>query len=301
MRLKLIRTAEDRHELIWSNHHLLLDGWSSYVVLNEVMELYGGICEQRNVVLENRRPYRDYIRWLQQQDLCKAEEFWRATLAGFSAPTPFHIDQSGKKQSGQFVEFQNQELEFSPETTDRLKAFCRQRNLTLNTLMQAAWALLLSRYSGEEDVLFGSVVSGRPAEIPGVESMVGMFINTLPVRVRVGNGDVVSSWLQNFQGRLVELREYEQSPLVEVQGWSEVPHGQPLFESLFDFVNYPIDPFVRQQQSGVQLANIRAIDKTNYPITFTVDSTPKHLCGCWAIIERCWTVLLPTLRLGCLI
>ena len=275
MRLKFIRTAEDRHELIWSNHHLLLDGWSSYMVLNEVMEIYRGICEQRDVVLENRRPYHDFIRWLQQQDSGKVEAFWRATLVGFNAPTPFNVDQAEKKQSGQFAEIQNQEIEIPFETTDRFKAFCRQRNLTLNTLMQAAWALLLSHYSGEEDVLFGSVFSGRPAELPGAESMVGMFINTLPIRARIRTGDLISPWLESFQSQLAELREYEQSPLVQMQGWSGVPRGQPLFESLFDFANYPIDPSMRQQRGGVQLTNVRAIEKSNYPLGVIVVSRDR--------------------------
>src|SRR5207244_2771487 len=126
-------------------------------------------------------------------------------------------------------------------TTTALQAFARQHRLTLNTIVQGVWALLLSRYSGESEVMFGVVVSGRPSALPGVEAMVGLFINTLPMRVRVSYQAELADWLQALQSQQVEMSQYEYSPLIQVQGWSEVPRGLPLFTSIFAFENYPID------------------------------------------------------------
>src|SRR5205814_5498078 len=125
--------------------------------------------------------------------------------------------------------------------TSRLKAAARREQLTLNTMVQAAWSLLLSRYSGQDDVVFGVTVSGRPAALAGVESMVGLFINTLPMRVHVRGDGPLRAWLKAIQGQQVEQRQYEFSPLVQVQGWSAVPTGEPLFRSLLVFENYPVD------------------------------------------------------------
>ena len=131
--------------------------------------------------------------------------------------------------------------QLSAETTGRLQLLARKHGLTLNTVLVGAWALLLNRYSQEETVVFGATVAGRPPSLPGVETMIGLFINTLPVRVRIDDEAELLAWLRALQAEQVELREYEYSPLVEVQSWSEVGRGRPLFESLLVFENYPLD------------------------------------------------------------
>jgi non-ribosomal peptide synthetase component F len=142
-------------------------------------------------------------------------------------------------------------VELSEAATVELQQLARREQLTLNTIVQGAWGLLLSRYSGAEDVVFGTVVSGRPAELRGVEGMLGLFINTLPVRVRVRGQERVVEWLRELQAEQVELRQYEYSPLVAVQGWSEVERGRSLFESLLVFENYPVDTSLRGAGVGV--------------------------------------------------
>ena len=266
MRVTLIRMADDRYELVWSIDHLLLDGWSGSLVLGDVMELYHAICDGRECSLEPSLPYREYVRWLRRQDLAKAQAYWRKALDGFTSPTPFAIDRSGSEQISELGDVAEQEKELSIEATSRLTAFCRRNNLTLNTLMQGAWALLLSRYSGENDVMFGSVVSGRPTDLQKSESMVGMFINTLPVRARISPEEPVRSWLNRFQRQLVEMRQFEYSPLTEVHGWSQVPRDVPLFESLIVFRNYPDDFSAVAQRNGLTIAKARSIERTNYPL-----------------------------------
>ncbi|HYG61596.1 MAG TPA: amino acid adenylation domain-containing protein, partial [Thermoanaerobaculia bacterium] len=142
--------------------------------------------------------------------------------------------------------------------------------LTLSTLVQGAWARLLGQYSGEEDVLFGSVISGRPPDFPGVESMVGLFVNTLPVRTRLRPEPAVSSWLREFQMLQLELHRYGHSSLLDVQGWSEVPRSRPLFESLVAFENYPRRAHTAGRQEGtaaLEMGGISSFEQTNYPLT----------------------------------
>jgi Non-ribosomal peptide synthetase modules and related proteins len=227
MRCALMRVAEDTYQFVWSFHHLLLDGWSLPLVLKEVLGCYEAYCRGRELRLESPRPYRDYIAWLQRQDLSQAEGFWRKALQGMTAPTPLPIGRSAGVRLEREPRYEEQGLRFSAALTGQLQALARGQRLTLNTLVQGAWALLLSRYSGEEDVLFGVTVSGRPAGLVGVEAMVGLFINTLPVRVQLPPQASLLPWLEQLQGQQVEREQYAYSPLAEIQGWSEVPRGVP--------------------------------------------------------------------------
>ncbi len=267
IRLALMRTVEDAHYFVWSHHHILLDGWSLPLLLNEVFTLYEAFHRGQDLHLEPTRPYRDYIAWLQRQDLAEAEAFWRRTLAGFTAPTPLVVDRSPGSVAGQGEQYEMLETRLSAGTTAALQALARRHHLTLSTLVQGAWALLLSRYSGEEDVVFGATVSGRPADLSCVETMVGLFINTLPVRVQVPPEASVVDWLKRLQARLVQMRQYEYSPLVQIQEWSEVPRGSPLFESILVFENYPVGASLREQKGSLVVENIRSIEQTNYPLT----------------------------------
>ena len=150
---------------------------------------------------------------------------------------------------------------------DALRAWARSCQLTPNTLVQAAWALLLGRYSGEEDVVFGITVSGRPPSLPGVEAMVGLFINTLPLRVDVRRGQELLPWLRRLQERQLGLRQYEFSPLVEIQGWSEVPRGLPLFESFLVFDNYPVERRVGEKGNGLEVRDVQSVEHVSYPLS----------------------------------
>ncbi|HEX8474859.1 MAG TPA: amino acid adenylation domain-containing protein, partial [Pyrinomonadaceae bacterium] len=270
LRVALFRLSDDSFHFLWSYHHLVLDGWCTPLVLREVFAFYEAFSQRRDISLERSRPYRDYIAWLRKQDLSKAEAFWRETLKGFSAPTPLSVDKTPERQTGDSEpqeEYREQQISLTTETTSALQSLARGQQLTLNTLMQGAWALLLSRYSGERDVVFGVTVSGRPAELAGVETMVGLFINTLPVRVKIDDRESLSAWLKQLQERQVELRQFEYSPLVQVQGWSEVARGVPLFESLLVFENYPVDASFKQQLAQLSIDNVHKIERTNYPLT----------------------------------
>jgi amino acid adenylation domain-containing protein len=279
MRLALLRKAEGVYQFVWSHHHLLLDGWSGARLLQEVHACYQALRQGGSPQLEPSRPYGDYIEWLQQQEQANAEHYWRRLLDGVSAPTPLGLAHASSATHDQALRHKRHETTLTPALTTALKALARQQQLTLNTLVQGAWALLLSRYSGEETVVFGATVSGRPAALPGVESMLGLFINTLPVRVDVKRNVSLKAWLKELQARQAEMRQYEHTPLVQIQGWSAVPRGLPLFESLIVFENYPVDSAFSaagwSEDAQLSLSDIQWDDLINFPLAIGAEPGPE--------------------------
>jgi amino acid adenylation domain-containing protein len=270
MRLILIQMAEDIYQFVWTYHHLLLDGWSLPLVLKEVFQFYDAFCAGRELHLEMCRPYGDYIAWLQQQDLSQAEAFWRQIFQGFTTPVSLPAGRVASIAANEGAGYAEQEKRLSVAFTEALQALARRHRLSVNTLIQGAWALLLSRYSGEEDIVFGAVVSSRPAALVGVESIIGLFLNTLPVRVRVSPEASLLPWLQALQAQQVEAHQYEFSPLMQVQRWSNVPPGLPLFDTLFVFENYPGRATVQEWVTSLEVRQARFVPRTNYPLTVLV-------------------------------
>jgi amino acid adenylation domain-containing protein len=270
MRFALIRVADREWKLVWSFHHLLFDGWSMPVLLREVMLGYESSLRGIDVAFEHRRPYRDYIAWLQAQDMPRAESFWREQLRGFTAPTALALERASGRPSSEEADYGRLRIHLRSSVTQALQRLARDQRLSLNTLVQAAWGLLLRHYSGDEDVVFGATSSGRPASLPGVESMVGLFINTLPVRVRVVPDAPLESWIQQLQAQQMEAREYEYCPLLSIQRWSEVPGSAPLFETILVFENYPADvagPTPPGIMPRVAISDVGIWSRTNYPLT----------------------------------
>jgi len=273
MRFALVRTGDCTWQFLWSFHHLILDGWSYAIVVKEVLGLYRAFCRGENLVLPPVRTYREHIAWLQKQDRSKAEQFWLAELRGFAAPTPFGVDRVAA--AGGNGHHRRQRLELPDATAAALRSFARERRLTLNTLVQGAWAILLSRYSGEDDVVFGVTSSGRPDTLSGAESVVGLFINSIPLRARVDPEAELLIWLQELQAHQLETRRYENTPLTAIQKWSDVPAGSPLFESLLAFENYPRKPVQGLESDGLAVTGVRYFEQMSFPLALQVfpDST----------------------------
>ncbi|WP_244125841.1 condensation domain-containing protein, partial [Burkholderia gladioli] len=160
--------------------------------------------------------------------------------------------------------------------TARLRDWTRRAGITMNTLVQGVWAILLGRYSRQDDVVFGATVSGRPAEIEGIDSMVGLFINSLPVRARIDRQAMLGDWLRALQAHNAQMRHYEYTPLTQIREWSEVPAGLPLFASMLVFENYPIDASLRQADQILPIGEVRLREQDNYPLTFGA-SLSSHL------------------------
>ncbi len=284
MRLALVRLSSNSYRFVWTHHHLLIDGWSGALLLREVFNTYEALRRGEQMRAEPPRPFRDYITWLDRQDLSKAEAFWRENLKGFDAPTPIVIDQASADTEGGMETAGENEVQLTQETTSQLQSLARKHGLTLNTILAGAWALLLNRYSQEETVVFGATVAGRPPSLPGVETMIGLLINTLAVRVRVDEEAELLTWLAGLQAEQVALRDYEYSPLVEVQSWSEVERGRPLFESLLVFENYPLDAAALKENLSLHLKDVRSFDRTNYPLT--VVAIPSEELFLQALYDR---------------
>jgi hypothetical protein len=269
MRLTLIHLTDHSYELVWSANFIIMDGWSVMLVLNDVFQLYEVFCQGEDVSSTLGSSFGDYIAWLQQQDLSKAEMFWRQALQGLKAPTPLtnlYVDNLSSQQE----RYDYQRNSLSQATTAALQAFARQHQLTLNTIIQGAWAFLLSRYSGENKVVYGCTVAGRPVDLVGADSMVGTLINTLPVWIDVDDEQSLLVWLRQLQKQLVEMRQYEYSPLVEIQGWSEMPRGVPLFDSIVVFEKVPLLSVLKSRQGELEIEMTHIWYKTNYPLNVVV-------------------------------
>ena len=269
MRMLLVRSNDSRHRLVWSCHHLLMDGWSASIVLDEVFQCYAARIGGRHCTLPAVAPYSDYIAWLRARKPEASAVFWRDYLKGFSsrtslqtAPTPGDADQKPLHRVLQ--------ARIPAATTVSLLESARKRRITLNTLLHGAWSVLLARYSDTSDVVFGTTVSGRPASFPRVERSVGLFINTLPVRVRVDETRLTGEWLVSLQEKLLQLRECEHTPLVRIQEYSELPRGEALFDTLLVLENYPLKEASTEDGSGLELVDVQSLDQSNYPLAVLV-------------------------------
>jgi len=267
LRLTVIVMAESAWYIVFSLHHLLLDGWSSDLVCKEAAAIYEAYGRRERFELPRCRPYGDYIAWLQRQDLSKAEAYWRKRLAGYKGPPPLGVGGPPGRHSDEQADVDLRQTRIARSTTTALRQIARQHHLTLNTIIQGVWALLLSRYTGEEDIVFGGTVSGRPPELEGVESMVGLFINTLPVRARVLPDAQLIPWLRELQAEESEARQFEYTPLMQIQAWTGASRDVPFFETLLGFENFPTG--TRPSTNG-GLVDFRYFGKTNYPLALVV-------------------------------
>ena len=266
MRLTILHLAPDTYRILWTYHHLLLDGWSVPLLLRELLTGYQSLTQGQPPTLAKPRPYRDYIAWLKRQDTTAAAQFWQQRLQGLSAPTPLGIDRAHRTENAN-SDYAIQSHALSPELTAQLRTFAQTYRLTLNTLVQGAWVIVLGRYSGEPDVLFGSTCAGRPPTLPGAETMVGLFINTLPMRVNLSPEQPVHTWLQQLQTQQLDQQPYEYTPLVQIHGSSDISRSRPLFESVVVFENYPVEPALKQSGQDFAIADVTTIEQTNYPLT----------------------------------
>ncbi|MDQ3401794.1 MAG: amino acid adenylation domain-containing protein [Actinomycetota bacterium] len=260
MRLMIARLSPTEVQVLWTFHHVLLDGWSVFGVLADVAAAYAGRP------LPDRPPFAEYLRWVADQDAGAAESHWRAVLGDVDAPTPLPFDRPRTSVTETSTSARI-EIALSTEDTRALDAFARAQRLTPGAIVQGAWSLLLAHYSGQCEVCFGATVSGRPADVVGVDAITGMFVNTLPVVATVDASAAVGDWLRELQHAQVESRRFEHTPLTRMQGWSAVPGGVDLFDSAVIFENYPIEA---NADDGPIPRDIAAVESTNFPLSVTV-------------------------------
>jgi amino acid adenylation domain-containing protein len=272
MRMGLMRLGEDRFQFIWNYSHLLLDGWSANIVLGDLAACYRAYCNGGEVALPTPAPYREFISWLQKKDQSEAEGFWRKNLKGFVASAQLGIENlTLNSADGRTPVFPEISARLDSELATELQSIGRRHRLTLNTFFAAAWAWLMGFYNATTDVVFGVTVSGRPALLPGVDSMVGVLANTIPLRVIVAGHQQLLDWLRDIQNRQAEMSHYEYSSLVEIKRWSEVPGVLPLFESFLVFENHPVASKAQELHGNVRFASDRAFGGATYPLSLRVE------------------------------
>jgi amino acid adenylation domain-containing protein/non-ribosomal peptide synthase protein (TIGR01720 family) len=263
MRFKLVRLNDSTWRFLWSVPGMLLDGWSWPLVFRDASRLYEAYAGNDAPQLEVPRPYRDYLEWLARQSTVESAKFWHTQLAGFRKPTALLSEPAGDAGGERY---QEQAIQLSADATSALQSAARRLQVTLNTLVQGVWSLLLSRQSGETDVVAGAAFSGRPTDLAGAESIVGPFTNNLPVRVDVNENETGGEFFRKLHGRLLELNAFQFTPLMEIQRSSEVPWRYRLFDSLIVFQNYLVDDSARRLGEKVQIEDFVGPIHTNYPV-----------------------------------
>ena len=265
-RLILLKQNSNLYRFAWIHHHTLLDGWSMPIIFQDVMTFYESYVSSKPCILNSVHQYREYINWLQKQNVEEAKAYWKEILNGFDTPSTI-IKNIKTNNNNKIESYSETSIVLPKELSSLLTEISKQYQVTLSTILQGAWAYLLSRYCGTEDIVFGVTVSGRPSELPDVEKIVGLFINTIPIRVKINPDETVKEWLKKLQNEFAFSRQYEYSPLYDIHEWSDVPGSTPLFDSIFIFENYPIDTSIRDKKLSIKITNFETKEQTNYPIT----------------------------------
>lgn len=283
IRVAALQTSSDAFHIVISNHHLVLDGWSMGVVRREVTQVYQALCGGQEVELPPAPEFSTYVDWLDNHTSADAKDFWRAALAGFAQPDPMPIDRAPGVLPGADEEFSELSIDVPEELSNRLLTAARKYRLTMSTIAQGAWAVLLSRYCRSNDVLFGITVSGRPYDFAEVDSLVGVLINTLPLRVRLPADSSLASGLQELQKHVSRLREHETTSLKQIHEWSDLPNHRPLFETLVVFENFIGHDLQLNLGGDVHLLRSH-LARTNYPLVLAVN--PHAELGLRVIYHR---------------
>ena len=270
MRIYLIRLSDKRHRMLWSSHHILFDGWSRAILMEEFLKIYEQLISGKKLPVITEDRYEDYINFLDKIDHQKEKQHWQNYLQNVEQSTllPF-VSTISERTKGQ-GSFGSLFFQVNRESTARIESFAQQHRITMNTIMQGVWSYLLHRYTGNKNIVFGVIVSGRPDELPGIEKRVGLFINTLPLHSEIKEDQGISDWLQDIQKDQVTSRKFQFTPLQEIQQLTGVQGD--LFDSLFIFENYPVGKILAGKQWKLAVENLQVDEQTNYPLNIVISS-----------------------------
>jgi len=262
LRLKVLKLNIEEYEIILTHHHIIMDGWSLGNLVKDSLSRYSAHLSQQTPPVHRARPYRDYIDWLKQQDSHASTEFWRAYLDGYDTPaTPVQSPQPALDDRQKALYF-----DINRDDLAELNRLATGHNVTLNTLFQALWGVLLCQYNNSDDVVFATVVSGRPQDLPGVEDMAGIFINTIPVRLRIDGDMTLADLLQQVQQNTLHSADHHHSALSDIQ--THTPLKDRLFGSLYVMENYPLDDVFELNQplpgTGFCVTALETWEKTHF-------------------------------------
>ncbi|HLP58795.1 MAG TPA: amino acid adenylation domain-containing protein, partial [Candidatus Deferrimicrobium sp.] len=280
MRAAIFRLEEAEYEFTWSHHHILMDGWCTGILNTEFFEIYASYLENRPYRLPGVKPYRTYIRWLEKQDKEESARYWEKYLESYEEQTGIPIPWTKISKAGNRYRNETVSIVFDMKKTAALNRLAAGNHVTLNTVTQTLWGILLGKYNGKEDVVFGAVVSGRPFELEGVESMIGLFINTIPVRIRFAENMKFYRLLQQVQQEALAGEPYHYHPLAEIQ--SRAVLRQNLIDHILVYENYPIVEQIEgyaegknKSKTSLKLANVEVFEQTNYDFNVIVSGSEQ--------------------------
>ncbi|MBP9193014.1 MAG: amino acid adenylation domain-containing protein, partial [Ignavibacteria bacterium] len=273
MRIALIKLSDDRYRMLWTWHHILFDGWSLPVLMEEFLNTYETYLSGKEPVKKEDDKFEDYIRYIERGSKERQEKYWRNYMKGIEQSTllPF-IGATADRTKGK-GDYETETLQLDEKTTSQIEEFAQKNRLTINTVMQGVWSLLLHHYTGNENIAYGVIVSGRPDDLPGVEQRVGLYINTLPLHSILKDGKNIIKWLQDMQKEQLSSRLYQHTPLQDIQKWSGV--SGDLFDSLLVFENFPVSELVKAKKWSLTIENVEINERTNYPMTLMIGSSKE--------------------------
>jgi amino acid adenylation domain-containing protein len=284
IRLSLLKTGPEKWSQVWTFHHIIMDGWCLGIIFGEVVSRYQALRMGQKPPgdSETPPPYSRYIKWLQQQDKEESLKVWKEILQGYEelVGIPFTSNKSktnGNREEGAAYKVAHHHYRYDMNRTAKLRRMARDTQVTENILYQTAWAILLQRLNNTADVVFGEVVSGRPPEIPGIQKMVGLFINTVPVRIRTGEGETVTQLVEKVQRQALQTRPHQYQPLADIQAQTEL--NTQLLNHIMVFENYPVNRQVRQHSENrgngltISVGNVDMYEQTNYDINLVIAPT----------------------------
>jgi amino acid adenylation domain-containing protein/non-ribosomal peptide synthase protein (TIGR01720 family) len=263
LRVAVHRQTEKESRVTWTFHHILMDGWCLGILIARYRAIYDALKENRQYPEPEHTPYSEYVQWLEQRDKDASREYWKEYQSGYLET----VTVPGRKEAGTGAHpyrGERQHLRWDEEQTLRIIKIAAGNRVTVNTLLQAAWAILLGRYNGTRDVIFGTVVSGRPAEIDGIERMVGLFINTIPVRITIDDWIPFNRLLRQVQDRAIESEPHHYTPLAQIQVLGS--HKRQLLDHLLVFENYPVEKQLETAGGENHVSDIQVYEHTNYDI-----------------------------------
>ncbi|HYC28666.1 MAG TPA: condensation domain-containing protein, partial [Chitinophagaceae bacterium] len=268
MRISLLQLTDDSFYMVWSWHHLLMDGWSMPVLMENFLSVYESISNGQLPPPQEEDKYEDYIRYIESGDKEQEEQYWRSYMDGLTESTllPF-INSISERNKGVGI-YRSELLKFDEPTTQRIESFAQRHHITMNTLMQGVWSYLLHQYTDRTNVCYGVIVSGRPNELKGIEKRVGMYINTIPLHASVKPDDKIADWLQAIQAGQVASRRYQYTSLQHVQEWTGI--RRDLFDSLLVFENYPVSKVVSSKEWQLRVNQVQVNEHSNYPLSILI-------------------------------
>ncbi|MGD2089308.1 MAG: amino acid adenylation domain-containing protein [Candidatus Aminicenantes bacterium] len=266
-RLTICKIEEKKYILIISNHHILYDGWSNGILLKEFFQSYDDLVNGKPLIKPVKTKFKEFIKRTKTHDIVEQEKFWRDYLAGFDLQTGLSVK---KRKETETYSPGNHQIKFGKMTAGKLEDFVREHQITLASLFYSAWGILLQKYNDTNDVVFGTTVSGRPTKLKGIEDMVGLFINTLPLRVQAFPGEKIIVLLHRLDKKLREREAHKDTSLVKIKQYSELHHQEELFDTIVIIENYPLDYRLNPGNSNLSVESYSMFEMTHYDLTLEI-------------------------------